>query len=76
MAGYTTALTGIAAVNNPNGLLIASLNCTAEVTLGILCSGAGMVFTAGLRRRDGDFKAFAAKVLEHNVGRGAAANAR
>jgi uncharacterized membrane protein YccC len=81
LAGYTAALIGIPAVNDPNGLLIASLNRAAEVTLGILCSGAisalvmplraSTVFSAGLRRRDGDFKAFAANVLERSVGRGA-----
>jgi len=81
LAGYTAALIGIPAVNDPNGLLLASLNRAAEVTLGILCSGtisalimpvrASTVFAAGLRRRDMDFKAFAANVLERSVGRGA-----
>jgi uncharacterized membrane protein YccC len=61
LAGYTAALIGIPAVNDPNGLLLASLNRAAEVTLGILGSGAvsalvmplraSTVFAAGLRRR-------------------------
>jgi uncharacterized membrane protein YccC len=81
LAGYTAALIGIPAVNDPNGLLLASLNRAAEVTLGILCSGAisalmmplraSTVFAAGLLRRDEDFKAFAANVLNRGVGRGA-----
>jgi len=81
LAGYTAALIGIPAVTDPNGLLLASLNRGAEVTLGILCSGAisalimplraSTVFAAGLRRRDEDFKAFAANVLGRSVGRGA-----
>lgn len=81
LAGYTAALIGIPAVTDPNGLLLASLNRAAEVTLGILCSGAisalimplraSTVFAAGLRRRDEDFKAFAANVLGRGVGRGA-----
>ena len=81
LAGYTAALIGIPAVSDPNGLLIASLNRAAEVTIGILCAGAisalvmplpaSTVLTAGLRRRDDDFKAFAANVLERSVGRGA-----
>jgi uncharacterized membrane protein YccC len=81
LAGYTAALIGIPAVDDPNGLLLASLNRTAEVTLGILCSGAisalmmplraSTVFAAGLRRRHEDFKAFAANVLGRSVGRGA-----
>src|ERR1700692_2584653 len=81
LAGYTAALIGIPAVSYPNGLLIASLNRAAEVTIGILCAGAisalvmplraSTVLTAGLRRRDDDFKACAANLLERSVGRGA-----
>ncbi|CAH2810494.1 MAG: Transport-related membrane protein [uncultured Caballeronia sp.] len=81
LAGYTAALIGILAVNDPNGLLLASLNRAAEITLGILCSGAisalvmplhaSAVFAAGLRRRDYDFKAFVANVFDRSVGQGA-----
>jgi uncharacterized membrane protein YccC len=40
LAGYTAALIGIPVVQNPDGAYMSALTRVAEITLGIVCSGA------------------------------------
>ncbi|WP_243658590.1 FUSC family protein, partial [Paraburkholderia sp. BL9I2N2] len=49
LAGYTAALIGIPTVMEPNGLFLAAMTRAAEVTIGILCSGAISALVLPLR---------------------------
>lgn len=80
LAGYTAALIGLPAVTSPHTLFESALTRTAEVALGIACSGAVSALilplsSAGalmrsLRARDAKFAAFTAGVLAREVARG------
>ncbi|MBP0594093.1 FUSC family protein [Paraburkholderia sp. LEh10] len=73
LAGYTAVIIGIPVVQHPDGLLLAALTRAADVSLGILCSGAisALVFPArssaallrSVRQRKIDLTAFCADVL-------------
>jgi uncharacterized membrane protein YccC len=77
LAGYTAALIGIPNVMEPNNLFMAALTRAAEVTVGILCSGAigalvlplksGTALRHSVRTRHMRLCAFAASVLEERV---------
>ncbi|WP_321793198.1 FUSC family protein [Caballeronia sp. J97] len=79
LAGYTAALIGIPAVNDPNSLLIATLTRGAEVMLGIVCSSvvsalvfprhASATLAQALDARQARFAAFAADVLRGRLSR-------
>jgi uncharacterized membrane protein YccC len=77
LAGYTAALIGIPVVFEPNGLFMAALTRAADVTIGILCSGAvsalflplrsSTALRHALRTRYTHFCLFAASVLGGKV---------
>jgi uncharacterized membrane protein YccC len=77
LAGYTAALIGIPVVFEPGGLFMAALTRAAEVTIGILCSGAvsalflplrsSTALQHILRTRYTNFCLFAASVLGERV---------
>lgn len=77
LAGYTAALIGIPVVFEPSGLFMAALTRAAEVTIGILCSGAvsalflplrsSTALRHILRTRYTHFCVFAASVLSEKV---------
>lgn len=77
LAGYTAALIGIPTVMEPNDLFLAALTRAAEVTIGILCSGAISALVLSLRSSTAlqlklrtcypSFSAFAASVLGERV---------
>lgn len=72
LAGYTAVIIGIPVVTHPDGLLLAALTRAADVSLGILCSGAisALVFPftssaallRSVRQRKIDLTAFCADV--------------
>lgn len=77
LAGYTAALIGIPVVMEPGGLFMAALTRAAEVTIGILCSGAvsalflplrsSTALQRILRTRYSHFCLFAASVLGEKI---------
>ena len=81
LAGYTAALIGIPTVMEPNGLFLAALTRAAEVAIGIVCSAAvsalivprrsSLALQNALQSRHLNFSAFAVKVLDGAVERGA-----
>lgn len=80
LAGYTAALIGIPMVMEPNGLFLAALTRSVEVTVGIVCSSAVSALVVPLRSSTAlqsalharylNFTAFAATVLGSRVERG------
>lgn len=77
LAGYTAALVGIPNVMAPNNLFMAALTRAAEVTVGILCSGAisalvlplrsSMALQHTMKIRHKRFCAFAKDVFEERL---------
>jgi uncharacterized membrane protein YccC len=79
LAGYTAALIGIPAVQQPDGAFLSAMTRAAEITLGIVCSGAlsalvfpryaGKQIRTTVRRRFNAFVDFVAGSLAGEVDR-------